>query len=129
MRSRGLMALFTLAFGAWLGLGPVEKGRIGVDTAEAAGGCGIGFHRGPYGVCRPNVYGGYYGAPGYYGGGAVYGYRGGGVYGYRGGAVYGRRVYGGRVYGGRGVYARRVGGFAGGRGFHGGGFRGGRFHR
>jgi hypothetical protein len=45
MRSRGLVALFALAFGAWLGIGAVEKGRIGVDTAEAAGGCGIGFHR------------------------------------------------------------------------------------
>ena len=32
-----------------------------------AGGCGIGFHRGPYGGCIPNGYG--------YGGG--YGYRGG----------------------------------------------------
>lgn len=121
MRSRELIALFALAFEAWLGLGAMEKARIGVDTAEAAGGCGIGFHRGPYGACRPNVYGGYYGGPGSYGGGAVYGYR--------GGAVYGRRVYGGRVYSGRGVYARRAGGFAGGRGFHGGGFRGGRFHR
>jgi hypothetical protein len=121
MRSKETVVLFALAFGTWLGLGTMEKGRIGVDTAEAAGGCGIGFHRGPYGGCRPNVYGGYYGAPGYYRGGAVYGYR--------GGAVYGRRVYGGRVYGGRGVYARRAGGFAGGRGYHGGGFRGGRFHR
>jgi hypothetical protein len=26
----------------------------GVTTADAAGGCGIGFHRGPYGGCRPN---------------------------------------------------------------------------
>ena len=25
-----------------------------------AGGCGIGFHRGPYGGCRPNGGGGYY---------------------------------------------------------------------
>lgn len=24
-----------------------------------AGGCGIGFHRGFYGGCRPNLYGGY----------------------------------------------------------------------
>ena len=40
-----------------------------------AGGCGIGFHRGPYGGCRANgYYGGpvvvappvYYGGPGYY---------------------------------------------------------------
>jgi hypothetical protein len=25
-----------------------------VDGASAAGGCGPGFHRGPYGGCRPN---------------------------------------------------------------------------
>ena len=25
----------------------------------ASGGCGIAFHRGPFGGCRPNVYGGY----------------------------------------------------------------------
>jgi hypothetical protein len=24
-------------------------------SAEAAGGCGIGFHRGPYGGCQPNA--------------------------------------------------------------------------
>jgi len=24
------------------------------SSAEAAQGCGIGFHRGPYGYCRPN---------------------------------------------------------------------------
>ena len=41
-----------------------------------AGGCGIGFHRGPYGGCRPNGYGyGVVGVPGY-----GYGYHGG--YGY-----------------------------------------------
>ena len=26
----------------------------GFGTADAAGGCGPGFHRGPYGGCRPN---------------------------------------------------------------------------
>jgi hypothetical protein len=26
----------------------------GFSAAEAAGGCGPGFHRGPYGGCRPN---------------------------------------------------------------------------
>src|SRR5947209_765170 len=26
----------------------------GLSAASAAGGCGIGFHRGPYGGCRPN---------------------------------------------------------------------------
>jgi hypothetical protein len=25
------------------------------STAEARQGCGVGFHRGPYGACRPNV--------------------------------------------------------------------------
>ena len=36
-------------------------------TIPVAGGCGPGFHRGPYGGCRRN---GYYGGT-YYGGGAV----------------------------------------------------------
>jgi hypothetical protein len=36
-------------------------------VVEVAGGCGLGFHRGPYGGCRRN---GYYGGA-YYGGGAV----------------------------------------------------------
>ena len=26
----------------------------GFGAANAAGGCGLGFHRGPYGGCRPN---------------------------------------------------------------------------
>ncbi len=99
-------ATAALFFGAWLG--------FGAAPAQAAQGCGPGFHRTVYGYCRPN-YGGYYGAPGYY--------RGGG-YAYRG--AYGRRVYGGRVYGGRAVVARggyghRVGHY-GGRGY--GGMRG-----
>ena len=25
-----------------------------IDSASAAGGCGAGFHRGPYGGCQPN---------------------------------------------------------------------------
>jgi hypothetical protein len=25
-----------------------------IQSASAEGGCGIGFHRGPYGGCRPN---------------------------------------------------------------------------
>jgi len=45
-----------------------------------AGGCGIGFHRGPYGGCRPNG-GAYYGRP------YAYGYR---PYGY---GFYGRRSW------------------------------------
>jgi hypothetical protein len=44
-------------------------------VVPVSGGCGIGFHRGPYGGCRANgYYGGpvvvappvYYGGPGYY---------------------------------------------------------------
>jgi hypothetical protein len=46
-----------------------------------AGGCGIGFHRGPYGGCRPNG-GGYY----------AYGYRP-YAYGYRPYGYYGRRCW------------------------------------
>ena len=48
-----------------------------------AGGCGIGFHRGPFGGCRPNFYGGYgfrrFGPYGFRG----YGFRRFGYYGYR----------------------------------------------
>src|SRR5271165_629107 len=54
-----------------------------------AGGCGLGFHRGPYGGCRPNGYVGapavgygVVGAPGYHCG---YGWHGGYHYGYHGG--------------------------------------------
>lgn len=76
-------------------------------------GCGIGFHRGPYGGCRPNG-GAYYGGGGYYGGGAVYRggvYRGGGAV-YRGGAYRGGAVYRGGAYRGgayRGGAVRRGG--------------------
>jgi hypothetical protein len=49
------------------------------DIVRVAGGCGLGWHRGPYGGCRRNFYGyDYYGSyayyrpyayyPGYYGG-------------------------------------------------------------
>ncbi|KMO31624.1 hypothetical protein VQ02_25770 [Methylobacterium variabile] len=85
---------------------------LGVVPALAAQGCGVGFHRGPYGYCRPN-----YGAP----------YVAGGVY--RGGAYAYRGVYGGRVYGRRGYavrgYGHRVGHY-GGRYGGGGRFGGGR---
>ncbi len=83
------------------------------DTPRAvtliAGGCGIGYHRGPYGGCRPNV-----GYP-------AYGY--GGVY--RGGAYYRGGVYRGGVYRG-GVY--RGGVYRGGV-YRGGVYRGGRVYR
>ena len=75
--------------------------RAKSDVTLIAGGCGIGFHRGPYGGCIANGVG--------YGGGVVY----------RGGAVY-RGGY-------RGV---RRGGFHGGfhGGVHRGGFHRGGFH-
>jgi hypothetical protein len=59
---------------------PSPVPEVSHDVTLVAGGCGIGFHRGPYGGCIRNGYG--YG--GVYRGGAVYR---GGVYrgGYRGG--------------------------------------------
>jgi hypothetical protein len=106
-----------------------------------AGGCGPGFHRDPYGGCRPNVVG--YPAVGYAGSvyrGDVYRggvYRGGvsrggvsrgGVYRggvYRGG-VYRGGVYRGGVYRG-GVYRGRGGVYRGRGGvYRGGVYRGGR---
>lgn len=65
------------------------------DVTLIAGGCGIGFHRGPYGGCLPNGVG--YPAVGY---GGVY--RGGA---YRGGAYRGG-VYRGGGYHRGGVYRR-----------------------
>ena len=32
-------------------------GLAGATAAQAEGGCGWGYHRGPYGGCRPNGYG------------------------------------------------------------------------
>ncbi len=64
---RFVLAAAAALLGGLLGLGTVP--------ALAAQGCGPGFHRGPYGYCRP-LYGGAYAAPGYYRGGA-YAYRGG----------------------------------------------------
>ena len=41
-------------------LGAVAAGMTlaSVTAANASGGCGINFHRGPYGGCRPNYYAG-----------------------------------------------------------------------
>ncbi len=72
------------------------------DVTLIAGGCGIGYHRGPYGGCLPNAgypavgYGGYY-RGGVYRGGAYRGgvYRGGG---YRGGAYRGGGYHRGGVH-------------------------------
>ena len=82
-----------------------------------AGGCGVGFHRGPYGGCRPNGYG--YGAVGV----PAYGYRGYG-YGYHGG--YGAYGWHGGVYHG-GAYAWHGGAYHGGV-WHGGGWHAGGVH-
>ena len=45
---------------------PLDHLQSGI-TVPVAGGCGVGWHRGPYGGCRRN---GYYGGV-YYGGGPV----------------------------------------------------------
>jgi hypothetical protein len=85
-----------------------------------AGGCGIGFHRGPYGGCRPNGYGyGVVSVPAY-----GYGYHGGYGYGYHGG--YGAYGYHGGVYHG-GAYGWHGGAYHGGA-WHGGGWHGGGVH-
>jgi hypothetical protein len=82
-----------------------------------AGGCGIGFHRGPYGGCRPNGYGyGVVGVPAYGYGGYGYGYPGGYRYGYRGG------------YGAYGWHGGAYGWHGGAYGWHGGAYHGGAWH-
>jgi hypothetical protein len=108
--------IFATAIGlAGLANAPVQAMPVAPLAASApavtlvAGGCGIGFHRGPYGGCRPN---GYYGgggavvvgAPGYrygYGYGVHGGYAYHGGYGYHGGYHYG---YHGGYHGGGGGY-------------------------
>jgi hypothetical protein len=58
------ISLFCVAATQAMPLAPLEQAQAGL-TIPVAGGCGIGFHRGPYGGCRRNgYYGGvYYGAP------------------------------------------------------------------
>ncbi len=98
---------------AGLASAPVQAMDIVASPASApavtlvSGGCGIGFHRGPYGGCRPN---GYYG-----GGGAV-------VVGAPAYGVHG--VYGVHPYGYHGAYGVH-GGYAvhRGYGYHGGVYR------
>jgi hypothetical protein len=129
----GALTTMIVAFDAnAFSISPVPNQSYNVTLV--AGGCGLGFHRGPYGGCRPNIAG--YPVVGYGGGvyrGGVYrggAYRGGVYRGgvYRGG-VYRGGVYRGGVYHRGGVY-RRGGGFHGGRGGFRGGFHGGRggFH-
>jgi hypothetical protein len=40
---------------------PAQPAPVQTDVQRVAGGCGLGWHRGPYGGCRPNVayYGGW----------------------------------------------------------------------
>jgi hypothetical protein len=62
---------FAFAIGVGLSANAVQAMPLAPDPApsgmiiKVAGGCGIGFHRGPYGGCRRNgYYGGvYFGAP------------------------------------------------------------------
>jgi hypothetical protein len=59
------VSLFCVATTSAMPLAPLEQAQASL-TIPVAGGCGPGFHRGPYGGCRRN---GYYG--GRYWGGAV----------------------------------------------------------
>jgi hypothetical protein len=102
-------ALFVAAIGlSGLTAAPVHAMQVEPLSTSApyvtlvAGGCGVGFHRGPYGGCRPNGYGygvggvvvgvpayhygyGYHGGYyGWHGGGYHYGYH----YGYHGGGYH-----------------------------------------
>jgi hypothetical protein len=51
---------------------PAQPAPADENVVRVAGGCGLGWHRGPWGGCRPNYYGYYrpyaYAAPGYAGG-------------------------------------------------------------
>ena len=59
------VSFFCVAAAQSMPLSPLEQAQASL-TIPVAGGCGPGFHRGPYGGCRRN---GYYG--GVYFGGAV----------------------------------------------------------
>jgi hypothetical protein len=60
------ISFFCVAAAPAMPLAPLEQTQASLRI-PVAGGCGPGFHRGPYGGCRRN---GYYGGT-YYGGGAV----------------------------------------------------------
>ena len=64
------VSLFCVAATSAMPLALLDQTQASL-TIPVAGGCGLGFHRGPYGECRRN---GYYGGA-YYGGvgGAHYG--------------------------------------------------------
>jgi len=52
-------AAVTLGFAASAAQAMPLAGSVGSVSSPpvvlVAGGCGVGFHRGPYGACRPNV--------------------------------------------------------------------------
>ena len=54
------VSFFCVAAAQSMPLAPLEQIQASL-TIPVAGGCGPGFHRGPYGDCRRNG-GGYYGA-------------------------------------------------------------------
>ncbi len=58
------ISIFSVVAAQAAPLAPIEQSQAGL-TIPVAGGCGAGWHRGPYGGCRRNgYYGGvYYGAP------------------------------------------------------------------
>src|SRR5262245_43693832 len=60
------VSFFCVAAAQSMPLAPLDSAQTSL-TIPVAGGCGPGFHRGPYGGCRRN---GYYGGA-YYGGAAV----------------------------------------------------------
>jgi hypothetical protein len=62
------VSFFCVAATSAMPLAPLEQAEASL-TIPVAGGCGPGFHRGPYGGCRRNgYYGGTYYGGGYYGG-------------------------------------------------------------
>jgi hypothetical protein len=60
------VGFFCIAGAQSMPIVPLQQAQANL-TIPVAGGCGPGFHRGPYGGCRRN---GYYGGT-YYGGAAV----------------------------------------------------------
>src|SRR6185312_16625588 len=58
------VSFFCITAAQSMPLAPLQQAQANL-TIPVAGGCGLGFHRGPYGGCRRNgYYGGvYYGAP------------------------------------------------------------------
>ena len=66
MRVPTIISALALAATPFVGAQAMPMARpiplAGTDSPAitlTAGGCGLGFHRGVYGVCHPNLYGGY----------------------------------------------------------------------